>query len=121
MPDDWEFEKWDPEYPRGEFNDFNKQLLRGTAAGLNVFYPMFAQDIENVNLSSIRGGLQDDRESWMMLQGGFIDAIHARIYPDWLRWFLTMGLLGQLRADGFDKVLAGETTLDEVLSVTVDI
>ena len=103
VPSDWEFEKWDPTYPLGEFPEFNKHLLRGAAAGLNVFYPMLGQDIENVNLSSIRGGLQDDREAWMMGQGGFVDAMHARLFPDWLLWMLTMGHLGDLPLRNFDK------------------
>lgn len=103
IPADWEFEKWEPTYPLGEFNDFNKSLLRGAAAGLNLFYPMFAQDIENVNLSSIRGGLQDDREAWMMLQTDFTDAIHARLFPDWLLWTLSMGMLGELPLSSFSK------------------
>ena len=103
VPSDWEFEKWDPEYPRGEFPEFNKALLRGAAAGLGVFYPLLAQDLESVNLSSIRGGLQDDREGWMIQQQNFIDTIHARLFPDWLLWVLTMGQLEGLRLEGFDK------------------
>ena len=103
VPQDWEFEKWDPTYPLGEFSDFNKQLLRGAAAGLNVFYPMLAQDVENVNLSSIRGGLQDDHEGWMIEQGSFIDTLYTRLFPDWLLWSLTMGLLAGLPVRNFDK------------------
>ncbi len=103
VPQDWEFEKWDPEYPRGEFPEFNKALLRGAAAGLGVFYPLLGQDLESVNLSSIRGGLQDDREGWMIQQQNFIDTIHARLFPDWLLWVLTMGQLEGLQLAGFDK------------------
>ena len=103
VPDDWEFEKWDPTYPLGEFSEFNKHLLRGVSAGLNVFYPMLGQDIENVNLSSIRGGLQDDREGWMIQQAAFIEAIYRRLFPDWLLWSLTMGHLGELPVAQFAK------------------
>ncbi len=103
VPNDWEFEKWDPTYPLGEFADFNKHLLRGASAGLNVFYPMLGQDVENVNLSSIRGGLQDDREGWMIKQQAFIDAIYRRLFPDWLLWGLTMGTIGNLPVANFDK------------------
>lgn len=103
VPADWEYEKWDPTYPLGEFPDFNKHLLRGVAAGLNVFYPMLGQDVENVNLSSIRGGLQDDREGWMIQQQAFVEAIYGRLFPDWLLWMLTMGHVGALPAANFDK------------------
>lgn len=103
VPSDWEYEKWDPTYPLGEFPEFNKHLLRGAAAGLNVFYPMLGQDIENVNLSSIRGGLQDDREGWMSHQAAFVDLVYAKLFPDWLRWVLTMGLIAPLPPARFDK------------------
>lgn len=84
VPDDWEFVSWDPTYPHGEFESFNKAMLRGFSSGVGVFYPSLNNDHENVNLSSIRGGLMEEREEWKNVQNFLIECFHQPAARAWL-------------------------------------
>jgi capsid protein len=43
-------------------------VLRGAANGAGVSYNALANDLENVNYSSIRAGVQEDQAHWKTLQ-----------------------------------------------------
>lgn len=79
---------WTPDYPRGEFKDFDKAILRRISSGLGVSYNSLANDLEGVNYSSIRQGVLDERESWKAIQGWFIEGFCFEIYRRWLFWQL---------------------------------
>lgn len=90
LPSGVELSSWDPAYPNGEFGAFMKSCLRGISAGLGVSYNSLANDLEGVNFSSIRSGVQEDRESWKTLQEWMIGRLHTVVYTDWLRAQLLM-------------------------------
>lgn len=93
IPAETEIQSWDPAYPNGEFEPFNKNLLRGISGGLNVAYHNLASDLEGVNMSSARVGELAERDGWKALQSWMMGALHAAVFPEWLRHQLAIGAL----------------------------
>lgn len=84
-----EFVGFDPRYPEAQFDPFVKSILRGIAAGLGVSYSSLSNDLSEVNFSSIRAGLLEERETWKSIQSWFVETFLDRVYAEWL----TMALL----------------------------
>lgn len=82
----------DPKHPTQAFEPFMKGALRLLASGMLVAYPNLANDLENVNFSSIRAGLLDERDSWRILQRWFIDHFMWPVYIAWVRMALLTDL-----------------------------
>ena len=97
LPPGWKFSEFSPDYPHAAFGDFIKATLRGIASGLSVSYNSFANDLEGVNFSSMRGGLLEEREVWKLIQRYIADHFHARVYSRWLRMSLLSGQLDPLK------------------------
>lgn len=83
-PDGYTLESWDPTYPHEQFDVFCKATLRGIASGFGVAYNSLANDLEGVNFSSIRSGVLEEREEWMVIQSWLIAVALVPIYEDWL-------------------------------------
>ncbi|MBU1701453.1 MAG: phage portal protein [Candidatus Eisenbacteria bacterium] len=81
-------EKWDPEYPNGEYDGFEAAQLRRIAAGLGVSYTSLSGNLKDVNFSSIRAGLLEERSVWQALQQWMIEYFHQRVYRNWLQMAL---------------------------------
>jgi len=88
LPDGWGFQSFDPTHPTSAFKDFAKAILRGIASGFDVSYNYLSNDLEGVNYSSIRAGVLDERDAWMVLQSWFIERLNDRIYERWLKMAL---------------------------------
>jgi len=88
LPEGARYKNADHQFPSGDFAQFTKAQLRGTAAGFGVPYNDLAQDLENVNFSSIRQGTLDSRENWKLLQGWFIRSFLQKVYLRWLKFAL---------------------------------
>lgn len=106
LPKGWEFEKYDPNQPNGEFAPFNKAILRKFCGGVGVSYASFSSDLEAVNMSSMRGGMQEEREGWRLEQERFINLLCRPVFAAWLEMYLMSGLsklpfakLDKFRAD----------------------
>jgi len=84
---------WDPQYPHGDFEPFNKTILRGISAGWGISYHKASKDLEGVNYSSGRLGELSDRDMWMVLQEWLIGQYHERLYPNWLKLGLFSGTI----------------------------
>lgn len=84
VPRGWDVDMHNPAWPNVAHAEFAKSVIRYIAADMNVGYPALAQDLENVNLSSIRHGTQEDREQYKQLQQDAIDRFHHLIYEKWL-------------------------------------
>ena len=85
------FVGFDPEYPQANYGPFVKSCLRGIASGLGVAYNTLANDLEGVNFSSIRSGVIEERDNWMLLQNWFVDAFIKPVFTDWLSIALLTG------------------------------
>jgi lambda family phage portal protein len=91
LPEGYQFQSFNPEYPVAMFGEFVKANLRGIASGLGVTYHGLANDLEGVSYSSIRSGTLEERDGWMVLQQWFIDAFLEPVFTEWLRYALAMG------------------------------
>lgn len=91
LPPGTEIDTFKPEHPTTAFDHFIRATLRGIAAGLDVDYNTLANDLENVNYSSIRAGLLDTRDIWRTLQTWDIQHFIQPVYDRWL----LMGLMNK--------------------------
>lgn len=94
------FQTFDPAYPHEQFGEFVKAALRGIASGLGVSYNSLANDLEGVNFSSIRSGVLEERDEWMVLQDWWIEQIIDPIFDRWLKTSLSFGTLTQVGDKG---------------------
>jgi len=88
-----EFFQIDPKHPNDAFDPFMKSILRKMAAGLGVSYNSLANDLENVNYSSIRAGLLEEREEWKAKQEWLITEFCLPVFEKWLAWSLMNGAI----------------------------
>ncbi|MBN8493719.1 MAG: phage portal protein, partial [Burkholderiales bacterium] len=91
LPDGYQFQAFNPDYPSAMYADFVKANLRGAASGLNVAYHALANDLEGVNFSSIRSGTLEERDAWQADQEWFIEDVLERIDAEWLPSALAFG------------------------------
>ncbi|TRZ97675.1 MAG: phage portal protein [Deltaproteobacteria bacterium] len=88
---DKEFTPYDPKYPEAQFDPFTKSILRGISAGLGVSFSSLSNDLTEVNFSSIRAGLIEERETWKSIQSWMIESMLDRVYGEWLFMTLMVG------------------------------
>lgn len=104
IPEDYEFQKWDPSHPNQSYGPFTKGVLRGIAAGLDVAYFVLAEDLEGVNYSSARIGLMSEREQWRALQQFLIEHFERTVYLMWLKSAMMTGAL-DIRVIDYKRLL----------------
>jgi lambda family phage portal protein len=91
----WDVKTVDPSNPNPNQPGFIKSMLRGVASGLDVTYVSLANDLEGVNLSSIRVGRMEERDVWRYAQAWEIEHFCRDVYLSWLESaFLTGALPG---------------------------
>lgn len=88
-----EFQAYDPKYPDQQFDGFMKSILRGISSGLGVSFASISNDLTEVNYSSIRAGLIEERETWKAIQSWFIETFLNRVYAEWLNMALLTGAI----------------------------
>lgn len=71
-------------HPNTNVGDFVKSCLRGVSSGLNISYNALSNDLEGVNFSSIRAGVQEEREVWKGLQSFMTAHLIQPIFDKWL-------------------------------------
>jgi len=87
------FTGWDPAYPHENYEPFVKTRLRRIGAGLDMSYYAIANDLTEVNFSSIRAGVLEDREHFKALQTWWINAFERPVFMKWLEISLLNGTL----------------------------
>ena len=102
LPSGMDVKLFDPNHPNNNFAAFEKTILRGIASGLNISYTTMANDLENVNFSSIRHGSLEDRDNWKVLQNWVIEHFCRPVFEQWLIMAITSGRLN-LPISEFDK------------------
>lgn len=83
-PDGYDLKMFDPTHPNAAFGEFMKGGLRGIASGWDCSYVMLANNLEGVNLSSIRHGEVAERDKWRILQTWLIEHFCTPIFEEWL-------------------------------------
>jgi len=93
LPPYTEFQGWDPQHPSTAYGDFVKACLRSVATGLGISYNTLANDLENVNYSSLRQGALQERDLWMTTQDWFVECFCQPIFDKWIEQSLANGIL----------------------------
>lgn len=75
-----EIQEWNPQGAPANYGEFMKNGERWLASGLSVNYNALANDFEGVNYSSMRSGLQIEREVWKMLQKIMTRGLFDRVF-----------------------------------------
>jgi len=88
---DQEFKQFSPEHPSTAFGPFVKECKRDIAAALGVSYTSLTSDLAEVNFSSIRAGLLDERDMWRVRQKWMIESFHKPVFAMWLRQAVLAG------------------------------
>lgn len=102
IPAGYEWQSHDPNFPNDSYADFIKSSLRTVASGLGVSYNSFANDLEGVNFSSMRSGVQEDREGWKALQSWLVESLHEWVFDGWIEAAIEYGAL-RLPSNKIDK------------------
>lgn len=108
LPAGYKFHSFNPDYPHAMYKDFVKTTLRSIASGLGVAYNTLANDLEGVNFSSIRSGVIEERDCWMMIQKWMIEQFLDDVFSTWLKFALISGAIklpngSALPASKYDK------------------
>lgn len=99
LPQGMQFHQWDPQHPVAAFGPFLKANQRLQATGLGVAYATLFNDLEAVNYSSGRLGLQSERDGWMLEQEDLATAFYERVYGEFLRMGQLAGAIPLPRRD----------------------
>ena len=91
LPEGYELQSWNPEYPHANFDSFLKACFGGVATGLNVATHNLTGDMTQVNYSSARIAELSERDAWELLQEWWINSVSRRIYNAWLESALLRG------------------------------
>jgi len=102
LPPGVQWKQHDPQHPVSAYGDFIRGVLKGIASGLGVAYNTMANDLENVNFSSMRSGAIEEREYYKMIQQWLAEHFLNRVYSEWLKMFLSTGL-SSLPISKYDK------------------
>jgi lambda family phage portal protein len=85
IPKGYRFEQFDPKQPTQNHPAFYKSILMDLAVGLDVFYFNLSGDMEAVNYSSARVGLNEERDIWRGMQEFVIAHFCREIFHEWAR------------------------------------
>lgn len=107
------FQAHESRYPDQAMGPFVKHHLQRIASGWGVAYHSLANDLENVNYSSIRSGTLEERDRWAAEQEWFIASFLEPVFRAWLQYSLMAGSIvmpngSRLPAAKADKFSAHE-------------
>lgn len=93
LPPGVDITPWDPQHPNSAFDAFERSILRGIAMGWDVAYSSLSGDLSDVNFSSIRAGIVQERDVYQWLQQWLVEHLLDLTYDDWFLHALTAGAL----------------------------
>lgn len=88
LPPGYNVQLIDPKHPNPHMPEFLKAMKREVAQALNYCYNILFGDLEAVNFSSIRAGLQNQREGSKMGQAWFGSDAFEPMFEIWLQMSL---------------------------------
>lgn len=104
MPPGYEFTAFDPKFPNDAHDPFAKYILRRTAAGFDVSYHSLTGDLSDVNFSSIRFGVDQERIVFKALQEELKDQFCRSNFSDWLKSAVLANQLTTVRPRDLDNL-----------------
>ena len=84
LPANWGVQTVEFTAPTEQLGEFQKNVLKGAAAGLGISYNSLACDLESVNYSSARFGALEDQALYRSMQRFFINSFIRPVYESWL-------------------------------------
>lgn len=84
MPDGYEFEKFESQGATTDYQQFEGQVKKDVAMGLNISDMSLGMETAGVSYSTGRSVLQEDREYYRMLQEFFIETFADVIIERWV-------------------------------------
>ena len=106
-PKGWLLKRHGNERANNSFGDFMKGVVRTIASGLGISYNVLNNDLEGVSYSSMRGGVQDARETYKEKIQDMIDDLAIPVFERWLFNSLLRGVITvegrPLKVEDFDK------------------
>lgn len=91
LPAGWKANLIDPKHPTEAFAHFLKAQLRGASAGSGIPYNSVAQDLESVNYSSYKAGMNDARDGFKYLQVLMVRKLMRPWFKAWLPFAVLSG------------------------------
>lgn len=93
LPEGYDMRPFESPYPNDTFEPFTKAVIRRIAGAFDVAYSSLANDLTDVNFSSIRAGVLEERDAWMEIQNWFIEAFVEPIYRAWFNKAMLAGAI----------------------------
>lgn len=84
LPPDTDFTQFDPKQPTQNFVEFVGMMQTTLAAGVECSGFSLTGDYSQVNYSSARVGLGEERDMWRELQDFVADEFHREVFKAWL-------------------------------------
>ena len=103
LPPGWDLKQFDPKHPTQNHAAFAKTVLMELSTGVDLQYFELSGDMEAVNYSSARVGLDNSREIWKGLQDFFATALCREVFHGWAEAAFLGGAL-QLTASQFAEI-----------------
>lgn len=103
LPAGYSLKQFDPKQPNQNHAEFHKSIMLDIASGLGVNGFSLGGDLSEVNYSSARVGLTEEREVWRMLQNFVAQRFCREIYHRWLINALLAGKF-ELSAREYEQV-----------------
>lgn len=93
LPPGYTMNAFDPKQPTQNHAEFHKSMMMQVAIGLDVNYFSLAGDMEAVNFSSARVGLNEERDVWRGVQDFAADHFCREVFHAWLEAAFLVGAL----------------------------
>lgn len=103
LPPGYRLSQFDPKQPSQNHAEFRNAMLLDIAASLGVMGFSLSGDMSQVNYSSARVGLGEERDIWRMLQQFVAERFCREVYHRWLDAALLVGRL-ELNASQYAQV-----------------
>ncbi len=88
IPQGFDLKTFDPDYPTSTYESGHKVFMQQLANGLNVSCPSLSNNYSDVNYSSLRQALLEDREGWRCMQAEMIDDFYQPLFDEWYDWVM---------------------------------
>lgn len=85
LPPGYSFHEFNPKHPDSTADSFKSTVLGGVAAGADVAKHSITGDMSQVNYSSARIAMLDERDFWQTIQQFVIGNFCQPVFEDWLK------------------------------------
>lgn len=85
LPDNFDLREWNPTASNANFGSVVSTLAHNTSSALGVSYNALTGDLSNINYSTVRAGMLQERDQFRTEQQAYIDRILRPIFRAWLQ------------------------------------